>query len=336
MESKKKIYTKEELRNELLTLIRQIGKDRADLYVFDLNKLLERWERKPESQQFRNYGFGKLTTFLKEYCGVVESPEKEFSIPKKVMFKTDVERHEHRREATPPEHRKLGSSAIKNKKHDARQIQSEDDPFSQAQPESHAAARQKELCDLKFKMFRILKDLLETEKYRRKGEIYVSHDELHRRWQTSHPNEKFKSYGFGNLRDFLIRHCEIKQDKKSDKFPIARMMVEKELDEFKRRSELDTTGILERPGQKSKEEGNIQDTNENKSELEEVTVEPIQEEANELSSKTATLCTAKVDDISTDSPGGASEDSCDNENSPTRKGLATSDTTPEHRIPQSQ
>ena len=401
MESKKKVYTKEELRNELFTLIRQIGKERADSFVFDLNNLLVRWERRPELQPFRLYGFGKkLTSFLKEDCGALESPGKEFYIPKKVMFKADavVKRHEDedRCEATPPEPRE---NVIKPD--DARLIQSKDNPFIQAQPESHAAARQKQLFDLKFEVFKILKDLLETEKYRRKGEVYVSHDELQCRWRRSHQNEKkFKSYGFGNFRDFLIRHCEIKQDERRNKFQIARMMVEKELDEFKtRKSELNTSGILERDGQESKEEGNVENVNEsesehdevtaepvqeeardlgNKSELEEVaagpiqeeasdlsnkserdevtekpveeeardlnnkaerdevTPEPVQEEASDLGSKAAAFSTTKVAYTPADSCGGASEDSLSTENLLGRKCLATNDTAPEHRLPQSK
>ncbi len=71
---------KEDLKHSLTEIIRQIGKYRNGKWKFNLDKLLERWEKFYPKKKFKSFGFGNLHTFLTKELEITDLGSREFSL----------------------------------------------------------------------------------------------------------------------------------------------------------------------------------------------------------------------------------------------------------------
>eukprot|EP00795_Rhopilema_esculentum_P000409 gene409-10076_t len=219
--SEKKLK-KEQAKKDLLAIIREIARDKDDDLIFDLEKLLKRWEA-AHPGKFKDFGLGhaKLTGFLRDECNVEHIDGTEYKI---VQNKSKSEN-----EALCP--RPVQESQIL---FDSTAALEEDDvTVCEARPEDDQTTSPKPaiaLNDLKHEVLTVLQNFILHGKKKRRRSFFTI-EELSLAWQEKNPGP-FKKYGYGHFKSFLECHCNFRRPsdcKQRDKFQISLQDVETEL-----------------------------------------------------------------------------------------------------------
>eukprot|EP00112_Aurelia_sp_Birch-Aquarium-sp1_P012472 Seg2622.7 transcript_id=Seg2622.7/GoldUCD/mRNA.D3Y31 product="hypothetical protein" protein_id=Seg2622.7/GoldUCD/D3Y31 len=178
--------TKDKLKEEILDLIRKVGKERNGYLKFNYDCLLRKWEQLHPGEAFSNFHFGGFKKFLIKVCNAKDFGERTFGIPKSCP--------------SPQSNKK--SAVIVQKLETATSGDNEI-------PGPTAGAKPKFII-LKSELLSVIQDILEEDQYLGKEEAALKLNTLLQAWQKVHQKENFPAQEFGKFRQFLIHHCNLK------------------------------------------------------------------------------------------------------------------------------
>ena len=177
--------TKDELKNEILDLIRKVGKEKNGYLKFDFDCLLRKWEPLHPGEPFSNHGFGGFKKFLEKVCNAEDLGERYFGIPK-------------------------GCSSPQSDKKAPHVAQKFETASSKENEIPEPTGARPKLIILKAEFLCLIHEILEEDRYIGKEEAAIKLNTLLEAWQKIHPKEKFPAPAFGKFKQFLIHHCNLK------------------------------------------------------------------------------------------------------------------------------
>ena len=220
--------SKANLKAELQEVIETIGVKKDDRLEFEMKNLLKKWNAKQKGQ-FKDYGHGKMSDFLRSDVGVQESDGKHWikitdSDASYVMEKGACAK----------------SHPSSNSKNDSISNAAALSGNGGIRPNSgeEYCSRTAELQRLQLQVLKIIRNFLESNPEKRRRKKFLTLNEINLAWVHNSPETKFKAKGFGSLRSFLVNKLNfkpLKNAEKSDCFIITLHDVERELRGFEGR-----------------------------------------------------------------------------------------------------
>ena len=203
---------KEWLKAEVLEVAREIGVNKYDCLVFDMDSFLARWNS-THTGQFKQYGYGKMSSFLRTEVGVEESNGKY-----RIKITVSDASHETEKGASA----KFVSLVTDSK------MNSTASPNDSAGPKS-----EEELHGLKVEVLTSIQDYLENSTKPKQRKSYLTLNQLNSAWAHQHPNDKFKMRGFGSFKSFLANKLNLRTpegQQQQDCFKITLYDVKRKLE----------------------------------------------------------------------------------------------------------
>ena len=209
--------TKAHLQAEIVEIIRKIGENKDDCLVFDMNKLLARWNTTHEGQ-FKRYGFGKMSDFLRAEVGVQE-------LDGKHLIKIT--------ECDTSHETEKGASA-KSISNPANRIDTDSTSTTTISPRNDSVRPKSTqgLHRLKVEVLTSILDYMENNKEKIQRRSYLTLDELNSAWAQKHASISFKEKGFGSFKSFVVEKLMFQQPEGQelfDCFTISRRCIKKKL-----------------------------------------------------------------------------------------------------------
>ena len=216
--------TKEEVKKRLLQMIDEIGEKNDDGYVYyNKDKLLNKLESSGAGK-FKDYGFGKLLTFLQKELSVEAISYDKHRIPQSCFF-------------SEKQAKQAKQSVVKRNQKQAGSTKMLDKP----QPldgSSHGCPKLT-VTELKVKVYNMIIMLVEGGQVNQQKDqtcCSVPLEKLNMVWQKASGSYKFTDYKHGSFKKFLIEQCQLKP-MKNDHFEIRPGIIKTELQNIERQKE---------------------------------------------------------------------------------------------------
>ena len=207
--------TKARLTAELLQIIKEIGVNEDDCLIFDLNNLLTRWNTTHKGQ-FKQYGYGKMSDYLRNEVGMQESDGKHW-----IKITDSDMSHE----------TKKGACA-QLLSHPANPVDADSISNFTASPRDDSIGPKSKEELLQIEVLTSIQEYMEKNPRKMEGQSLFTLEELDSAWTQKHPNSNFKKKGCGNFKPFLIDKLKLQHSKSkkcSDSFTITLDIVKNKL-----------------------------------------------------------------------------------------------------------